>query len=194
MSGVIQLWECQVLMPGATCDCYTWKYKSRNEKQKDGRCKTDTDTHMRRWGGRQIITTMTRNMQKRWMWVGSPVIRHRATYLFGSFRSGGVSVSTSVESVKIKPNCGGRRRGGGGGRGGEEEGIWLKALPDSHKQFFFLSFSLYLFLLHHHRHAVRFATSALVNGGELAVMMMMMVMMVVVVVMMMEPGGGKSVI
>lgn len=25
--------------------------------------------------------------------------------LFGSFRSGGVSVSTSVESVKIKPNC-----------------------------------------------------------------------------------------
>lgn len=28
-----------------------------------------------------------------------------ASPLFGSFRSGGVSVSTSVESVKIKPNC-----------------------------------------------------------------------------------------
>lgn len=42
--------------------------------------------------------------------MGSPVISHCATYLFGSFRSGGVSVSTSVESVKIKPNCGGRRR------------------------------------------------------------------------------------
>lgn len=28
-----------------------------------------------------------------------------ASPLFGSFRSGGVSVSTSVDSVKIKPNC-----------------------------------------------------------------------------------------
>lgn len=28
-----------------------------------------------------------------------------ASPLFGSFRSGGVSISTSVESVKIKPNC-----------------------------------------------------------------------------------------
>lgn len=49
---------------------------------------------------------------------GGPVVSHRATYLFGSFRSGGVSVSTSVESVKIKPNCEGRRRMGGGGEEG----------------------------------------------------------------------------
>lgn len=69
--------------------------------------------------------------------------RRFATYLFGSLRSSGGSVSTSVESVKIKPNCEGRRGGGGGGRGGieeeeeeEEEGIWLKALPDTSTQAF----------------------------------------------------------
>lgn len=68
------------------------------------------------------------------------MVSHCATYLFGSFRSSGVSVSTSVESIKIKPNCEGRRRIGVGGRdkggGAREEGIWLKALPDRSTQAF----------------------------------------------------------
>lgn len=112
-------------------------------------------------GGETIII---RNMQKRW---GSPVNSHRATYLFGSFRSGGVSVSTSVESVKIKPNCGGKRRAGQGEeeeegrrRKGRGVGQSVKSSTRSTKAFFFL--------FHHHPHTVAFATSTLANKGNLA--------------------------
>ena len=109
-----------------------------------------------------------------------------------------MSVSTSVESVKIKPNCEGRRRGeghgqwgeDGGGRRGveeeeEEEGIWLKALPDTSTQAFCCD----------PRPpptprsppAVAFATSALANRAELPVMMMSMM----AAAMAKEPGGGE---
>lgn len=106
------------------CDCHK-KTHSHNRMAGGGRgCEIDTDehthTHTHACGGETIII---RNMQKRW---GSPVISHRATYLFGSFRSGGVSVSTSVESVKIKPNCGGKRRAGQGEE--EEEGKGSRAI------------------------------------------------------------------
>lgn len=118
---VMQQKRLKMLMPAADVTVTKKHTVITGWRGEDGDARlTLTNTHTHACGGETIII---RNMQKRW---GSPVISHRATYLFGSFRSGGVSVSTSVESVKIKPNCGGKRRAGQGEE--EEEGKGSRAI------------------------------------------------------------------
>lgn len=121
----------------------TGKEKNKNTTESETHTHTQTESESESRTHARDDTAVMVHMQEATREGAQPVSRS-ATYLFGSFGSGGVSVSTSVESVKIKPNCEGEK----GGREEDndddneeeveendeeveedEEGNWLKAPP-----------------------------------------------------------------